>query len=174
MIPSWHDFFIGYDPVSKQDRFYGGGWQSVGPQGGAGQLGYYVVYDVTNPAEPKVLTTVTGVSGVDYAHTFVPTPDGRYVIAESEHQYQPLKIFDLKPGLDGTVKTISRPISAWTPNWNNLPHQMEMRWPYMFVASLRRRTPRREPDGSHQPLHRRVLGHVRSPHAGNTATGGQQ
>jgi hypothetical protein len=133
--PIYHDFFVGYDPATKLDKFYGGGWQSVGPAGGAGQIGYYAVYDVSHPETPKLLTTVTGVAGVDYAHTFVPTPDGRYVVAESEHQYQPLKIFDLKPGLDGTVKTISRPIGAWTPNWKDLPHQMEMRWPYMFVAS---------------------------------------
>ncbi|MBI4503690.1 MAG: hypothetical protein HY700_21325 [Gemmatimonadetes bacterium] len=90
---------------------------------------------MTRPEEPKLLATVTGVAGVDYAHTFVPTPDGRYAVAESEHQYQPLKIFDLKPALDGTVKTISRPVGAWTSDWKHLPHQMEMRWPYMFVAS---------------------------------------
>ena len=38
-------------------------------------------------------------------------------MAEAEYQYAPLRIFDLKPGLDGTVKTISRPIGAWTADW---------------------------------------------------------
>src|SRR5262249_56392255 len=42
---------------------------------------------------------------------------------------------DLKPALDGTVKTVSRPIGAWTADWHNLPHQMEVRWPYVFVAA---------------------------------------
>jgi hypothetical protein len=129
----YHDFFVGYDPATHQDKFYAGGRQLLGPGGGQ-QNGYYVVYDVTHPEDPKLLVTVHGVPGVTYAHTFIPSPDGRYAVAESEHQFQPLRIFDLKPALDGTVKVISRPIGAWTPNWRQLPHQMEMRWPYLFVA----------------------------------------
>jgi hypothetical protein len=62
-------------------------------------------------------------------------PTGRYALAETETQYQPIRVFDLKPALDGTVKTISRPIGAWTPNWQNLVHQFEIRWPYVFMAS---------------------------------------
>jgi hypothetical protein len=46
-----------------------------------------------------------------------------------------LRIYDLKPGLDGTVKTISRPIGAWTMNWRDLPHNQEVRWPYVFVSA---------------------------------------
>jgi hypothetical protein len=118
----YHDFCIGYDPASRQDKFYGAGWAG------------YFVYDVTLPEEPSLLVSVTGVPGVDLAHTFTPTPDARYAVAETEVQYQPLRIFDLKPALDGQVKTISRPVGAWTPNWKNLPHQQEVRWPYVFVA----------------------------------------
>ena len=51
-----------------------------------------------------------------------------------EYRHAPLRIFDLKPGLDGTVKTISRPIGAWMPNWKNLAHNHEVRWPYVFVS----------------------------------------
>jgi hypothetical protein len=120
---SWHDFYVGYDPANKRDVFYG-----------AGGGGYYV-FDVTNLAEPKLLTTVTGTAGVDWGHTFTPTPDGRYAIAETEFQYQPLRVFDLKPGLDGTVKNISRPIGAWTADWKDLAHNHEVRWPYVFVSS---------------------------------------
>ena len=68
--------------------------------------GYYI-YDVTKPEEPKLLTSITGVAGGGRLHTFTPTPDGRYAVGETEYQYAPLRIFDLKPGLDGTVKTIS-------------------------------------------------------------------
>ncbi|MBI4419368.1 MAG: hypothetical protein HY560_00955 [Gemmatimonadetes bacterium] len=126
----YHDFYVGYDPGSRQDRFYGAGWQSLA----VGWRGYYTVYDVTRTDDPKLLVTITGTPGVDYAHTFTPTPDGRYAVAESEHQFQPLRIYDLKPALDGTVQTISRPIGAWTPNWRQLAHQTEVRWPYVFVA----------------------------------------
>ena len=118
----YHDFYVGYDPATRQDKFYGAG------------LTAYLVYDVTRPEEPELLTTITGVAGLDLAHTFTPTPDGRYVIAEMEYQYAPLRIFDLKPGLDGEVQTISRPIGAWTADWKGLPHNHEVRWPYVFVS----------------------------------------
>ena len=87
----YHDFYVGYDPATQQDKFYGAG----------GHGGYYV-FDVTKPDEPKLLTSITGVAGIDRGHTFTPTPDGRYAVAETEYQYAPLRIFDLKPGLDGT------------------------------------------------------------------------
>jgi len=119
----YHDFYVGYDPATHQDKFYGAGFE-----------GYYV-FDVTVPKEPKLLTSVTGAAGIAYAHTFTPTPDGRYAVAEAEYQFAPLRIFDLKPGLDGQVKTISRPIGAWTADWQNLPHNHEVRWPYVFVST---------------------------------------
>ncbi|MBI4503572.1 MAG: hypothetical protein HY700_20720 [Gemmatimonadetes bacterium] len=127
VVPSltgYHDFYVGYDPASHQDRFYG-----------AGAQGYYV-YDVTDLSAPRLLTSITGVAGVPFGHTFMPEPTGRYVVGETEHQYQPLRIFDLKPGLDGQVKTISRPIGAWTADWKHLSHNFEVRWPYVFVAAL--------------------------------------
>ena len=120
---NWHDFYVGYDPATKQDRFYG-----------AGGAGYFVI-DVTSLEDPKVLASVTGVAGISYAHTFTPTPDGRYAVAETELQYQPLRIFDLKPGLDGAVPNISRPIGAWHADWKNLAHNHEVRWPYVFVSA---------------------------------------
>jgi hypothetical protein len=42
-------------------------------------------------------------------------------------------MFDLKPALD-SGKVITRPIGAWSPNWKNLVHQVEIRWPYVFAA----------------------------------------
>jgi hypothetical protein len=119
----YHDWYVGYDPVTKQDRFFGGG-------GG----GFYI-FDVSDVATPKLITSVTGVAGMSSGHTFTPTPDGRYAIGESEYQYAPLRIFDLKPGYDGTVKTVSRPIGAWTARWQGLPHNHEVRWPYVFVSA---------------------------------------
>ena len=45
------------------------------------------------------------------------------------------RIVDLKPALDGTVKTVSRPIGAWTADWHDLAHNHEVRWPYVFVSA---------------------------------------
>jgi len=90
--------------------------------------------DVTNPAEPKLITSATGIAGLQNGHTFTPTPDGRYAVLESEYRYAPLRIIDLKPGYDGTAKTISRPIGAYTTRWDGLPHNHEVRWPYVFIS----------------------------------------
>jgi len=118
----YHDFYVGYHPDTGEDRFYGGG------------TGGYYIYDVSNLGSPELRITLTGVSGVNYGHTFTPSPDGRYVIAETEYQYAPLRIFDLQPALDGEVQNIRSPISAFTANWKNLVHNHEVRWPYVFVS----------------------------------------
>ena len=118
----YHDLYVGYHPDSDQDRFYGGG------------TGGYYVYDITDLENPELLVSLTGISGITRGHTFTPTPDGRYVIAESEYQYAPLRIFDLQPALDGDVTNIRNPISAWTADWDHLVHNHEVRWPYVFVS----------------------------------------
>ena len=118
----YHDFYAAYHPDSEQDRFYGGG------------TGGYYVFDFTDVENPELLVTLTGISGITRGHTFTPTPDGRYVIAESEYQYAPLRIFDLQPALDGERTNINQPISAWTAHWEHLVHNHEVRWPYVFVS----------------------------------------
>ncbi len=120
---SYHDMYAGYDPATRQDKFYGAAWNS----------GYYI-FDISQPEQSKLITSITGVAGGGNQHTFTPTPDGRYVVTEMEYQFAPLRIFDLKPGLDGEVKTISRPIGAWTARWQGLAHNHEVRWPYVFVS----------------------------------------
>ena len=101
----YHDFYVGYHPGTGKDRFYGGG------------TGGYYIYDITDLQNPKLRVTLTGVSGVSYGHTFTPSPDGRYVVAETEYQYAPLRIFDLQPALDGEGTNISNPIAAFTADW---------------------------------------------------------
>ena len=122
MVRAYHDMYAAYDPATGQDKFYGGGY------------GGYFVYDISNLNEPTLLTSITGVAGVSWGHTFTPTPDGRYAVGETEYQYAPLRIYDLKPGLDGEVATINHSIGAWTANWKNLSHNHEVRWPYVFVS----------------------------------------
>ena len=123
----YHDFYVGFHPDTESDRFYGGG------------TGGYYVYDITDLDAPNLLVTLTGISGVNRGHTFTPSPDGRYVIAETEYQFAPLRIFDLKPALDqqaedGQPHNVRSPISGWTADWKNLTHNHEVRWPYVFVS----------------------------------------
>ncbi len=119
----YHDFYVGYDVATGQDKFYG-----------AGRGGYYV-YDVTVPEQAELLFSITGASGITGGHTFTPTPDGRYAITEAEYQYAPLRLFDLQPGQSGEVRNIRQPISAWTADWRALAHNHEVRWPYVFVSA---------------------------------------
>jgi hypothetical protein len=118
----YHDMYAGFHDDTQSDRFYGGG------------TGGYYVYDITDLENPALVVSLTGVSGVGYGHTFTPTPDGRYVIAETEYQYAPLRIFDLKPALDGEVQNIRTPVGAWTADWRHLVHNHEVRYPYVFVS----------------------------------------
>ncbi len=120
---SYHDFYVGYHPDSGEDRFYGGG------------TGGYYIYDVSDIENNELRITLTGISGISRGHTFTPSPDGRYVIAETEYQYAPLRIFDLQPALDGEQINIRNPISAFTADWRHLVHNHEVRWPYVFVSS---------------------------------------
>ncbi|MEQ9104507.1 MAG: hypothetical protein RIE53_07390 [Rhodothermales bacterium] len=119
---SYHDLYAAWHPDTEQDRFYGGG------------TGGYYVYNITDPENPELEISLTGVTGVRYGHTFTPSPDGRYAVTETEYQYAPLRMFDMKPALDGEVTNIRTPISAWTANWKNLVHNHEVRWPYVFVS----------------------------------------
>ena len=120
----YHSLFAGYDPVANQDKLYG-----------AGRGGYFV-YDVTLPARATLLTSVVGTAGVTTGSSIAPTPDGRYVVTGTDYQYSPLRIFDLKPGLEGKTQTISRPVGAWIADWHDAPHAAEVRWPLAFVSSL--------------------------------------
>jgi hypothetical protein len=122
MAGGYHDFYIAYDPATHQDKFYGAG------------LGGYSVWDVTHPETPKELFTITGF-GQDYAHTFTPSPDGKFAITETEYQYTPLRIWDLTDAQAGKVQNLDTPISAWTADWRDLSHNHEVRWPYVFVSA---------------------------------------
>lgn len=122
MAGGYHDFYVGYDAKSHQDRFYGAG------------LGGYSVFDISNIKSPKQLYTITGL-GMDIAHTFTPSPDGHYAVTETEYQYTPLRIWDLSEGESGKTQNIDTPISAWTADWRDLSHNHEVRWPYVFVSA---------------------------------------
>lgn len=118
----YHDFYVGYDPGSHQDKFYGAG------------LGGYSVFDVTHPETPKQLFTITGF-GMDIAHTFTPSPDGHYAVTETEYQYTPLRIWDLTDGQSGKKPNLDLAIAGWTADWHDLSHNHEVRWPFVFVSA---------------------------------------
>jgi len=119
----YHDVFVGFEPVTAQDRFYG-----------AGAGGYYV-FDITDLAAPALLVTINS-AAVRRGHGIAPTPDGRYVATTAGYRTAPLRLFDLQPGLDGTIPRIRTAVGAWAADWRNAAEQVELRWPYVFVAAL--------------------------------------
>lgn len=118
----YHDFYVGYDPGTHQDKFYGAG------------LGGYSVFDVSHPEAPKQMFTITGF-GMDIAHTFTPSPDGHYAVTETEYQYTPLRIWDLTEGQSGKKANLDLAIAGWTADWHDLSHNHEVRWPFVFVSA---------------------------------------
>ena len=68
------------------------------------------------------------------------------------------------------MQTISRPIGAWTANWNDLPHNHEIRWPYVFVSGYEDGL---EVFNMQDPAHPRTVGYYRTydgPHAAGIAS----
>ncbi|MBI4421399.1 MAG: hypothetical protein HY560_11295 [Gemmatimonadetes bacterium] len=125
----YHDAYVAYHPDSKQDRFYGGGPETTF-QGGN------FVYDVTDVKNPKLLATVVAQASMQSGgHTFVATPDGRYGLTiMTSPAHQPVRLWDLKPALDGATPVIRQPIGEWTVAPTKSGHMIEVRWPYAFIA----------------------------------------
>ncbi|MBI4501194.1 MAG: hypothetical protein HY700_08535 [Gemmatimonadetes bacterium] len=125
----YHDVYVAYDVVNHRDVFYGGGPETT-------PLGGNYVYDVSNVSAPKLLATVIAQSSMQSGgHTFVATPDGRYALTlMTSLGHQPVRIWDLKPALEGQVQVVRQPIAEWTPDYQKSGHMIEVRWPYAFLA----------------------------------------
>lgn len=126
----YHDAYVAYDPATGQDKFYGGGPETT-YEGGS------FIWDVSDVTQPRLIGSLRAVhSQQSGGHTFVATPDHRYVMTVmTSLAHQPIRFFDLKPILDGEREVINEPIGAWTPDWRKSVHMIEVRWPYAFVAS---------------------------------------
>ena len=109
MLQGYHDFYVAFDYATGKDMAYG-----------AGLDGYYV-YDVTDPADPVLETSIVGVLGVQLAHTMSATPDHKYAVGQTEYLYSPVRLYDLQPGLSGEVETINEEMSVWTPTGRGSP-----------------------------------------------------
>ncbi|MBI4501894.1 MAG: hypothetical protein HY700_12140 [Gemmatimonadetes bacterium] len=125
----YHDEYVAYDVANHRDLFYGGGPETS-------PLGGNFVYDITDLKNPKLIATVIAQSSMQSGgHTFVATPDGRYAMTiMTSPAHQPVRLWDLKPALDGTTPVIKQPIGEWTVAPSKSGHMIEIRWPYAFIA----------------------------------------
>ena len=121
----YHDFYAAWEPESERDILYGSGLD-----------GYYI-YDITDPVNPELITSIVGVMGVTLAHTLTATPDGKIGVGQTEYRYSPIRVYDLEPGIHGGQERITSELSAWTRNYKALSHNNEMRYPYVFVSSYK-------------------------------------
>ena len=71
---TYHDFYVGYDPATHQDKFYGAAWS-----------GGYFIFDVTRPEEPKLLDFSDRDRGGGKFPHLHPDTDGRYAVGEQEY-----------------------------------------------------------------------------------------
>lgn len=124
-LAGYHDFYVAYEPESGRDILYGSGLD-----------GYYI-YDISDPANPELITSIVGVMGVTLAHTLTATPDAKIGVGQTEYKYSPIRIYDLDQGIHGNQKRITSELSAWTRNYKALSHNNEMRYPYVFASSYK-------------------------------------
>jgi hypothetical protein len=126
----YHDCVLMFDPATGQDKFYGGGPETT-------YLGGNYVYDVTDVANPKLLATLHAQESQQAGgHTFVPTNDHRYVMTVmTSLGHNPVRVYDLKPALEGKQAITKIPIGEWTPDPKKSVHMIETRWPYAFIAA---------------------------------------
>lgn len=125
----YHDAYVAYDPQTGQDKFYGGG-PETSYEGGN------FVWDVSDIRNPELLVSILAVPSMQSGgHTFVATPDHRHAMTVmTSLGHNPVRFFDLKPALDGEVSTLSAPVGHWTPDARRSVHNLEVRWPYIFVS----------------------------------------
>ena len=120
----YHDFYVGYDPATHQDKFYGAG------------LGGYSVWDVSHPETPKELFTITGLG---YGR---PCPHLHAVAGRQVRRHRDRVPVHAAPHLGPHGRPAGKPrpttsicrSAAWTADWRDLAHNHEVRWPYVFVS----------------------------------------
>jgi len=100
----------------------------------AGAGGYYV-FDVTDPSNPSLLTEVNS-AAVQIGHAVSASPDGTHLVTAAGYRTAPIRIFDLRPAFEGAVPRIRVAAGAWTADWRNLSENHELRWPFVFAASM--------------------------------------
>lgn len=119
----FHSMMLQYDVETESDRLYA-----------AGAGGYYI-FDVTDLQNPTLLASISS-AAVEIGRTVSATPDGTHIVTGAGYRTAPLRIFDIRPALDGTVTRVRTAAGAWTANWRSFAENFELRWPFVFVASM--------------------------------------
>jgi hypothetical protein len=114
--------YAAYDMATEQDRLY------VAAAGG------YFVFDISDTAAPALLTWVNS-AAVQNGISVQASPDAATIVTTTDYASAPVRIFDLRPALDGTISQVRTASGAWTADWRSHAERFELRWPYVFVAA---------------------------------------
>ena len=116
------DVYAAFHLPTESDRLYAAGG------------GGYFVWDITRPESPELLTWVNS-AAVQEGSAIQATPDGTHLVTTTAYRSAPVRIFDIRPALDGTVSQVRTAAGAWTADWKSYASRFEVRWPYVFVAA---------------------------------------
>lgn len=119
----YHAMHAAWHADTETDRLYTAG------------AGGYHVFDITEVQDPEPIASVSS-AAVQIGHSISPTPDGTHIVTSAGYRASPLRIYDLRPALDGAVSEIRTAAGAWTADWRNYSENHQVRWPYVFTASF--------------------------------------
>jgi len=119
----FHDAWAAWHADTETDRLYASG------------AGGYYIFDITDITAPRLLTQVNS-AAVQVGRSVRATPDGTHLVTTAGYETAPIRIFDMRPALDGTVPVMRTAIGAWTANWRRPVERHVVRWPFIFVAAF--------------------------------------
>lgn len=119
----FHDAWAAYHADSESDRLYASG------------AGGYYIFDITDVTTPRLVTQVNS-AAVQVGRAVRATPDGTHLVTTAGYETAPIRIFDMRPALDGTVPVMRTAVGAWTANWRRPIERHTVRWPFIFVAAF--------------------------------------
>lgn len=113
--------YAAYDLASETDRLY------------MAAAGGYFVFDVSDVTAPELLTWVNS-AAIQNGTDVQASPDATTIVTTTDYASSPVRIFDLRPALDGSISQVRTASGAWTANWRSHAERFQLRWPYVFVA----------------------------------------
>ncbi len=113
--------YAAYDLSSEQDRLY------------MAAAGGYFVFDISDVVAAELLTWVNS-AAIQNGVGIQASPDATTIVTTTDYASAPVRIFDLRPALDGTISQVRTASGAWTADWRSHAERFQVRWPYVFVA----------------------------------------
>lgn len=113
------DVYVAWHAESETERIY------VAGRGG------YAVMDLATGQTVALVNS----AAVQLGTSISATPDGTHLVTTANYRTAPVRIFDIRPVLDGTISQVRTAAGAWTADWRHHAERQTVRWPFIFVAA---------------------------------------